>query len=368
MSPKLFEEKEVGWVETPAFLTIVYKGKTATIRKTNKKDTNKYKKAKKAIESKDKASLVSMLFPKERIEKYTESRFIVDERSSTITDTKTNKKLHPVFVKKLDEFEKDSLPYKAFVKFWENLLKNPDQRSIDQLYNYLEHYHFPITSDGCFLAYKYVRELDNGKLVDSHSGRFDNSVGAIPVMNRKKCCSDPTVECASGLHVAAYKYASNCGSGNIIIEVKVNPKDVVSVPKDNRFQKLRCCRYEVIRRNIQECKKSYLKQGYWKIKKEEKKIVCFDEIKLSGMTAAEIVNEVHRQTGIKITTSLKNKKTILKKAINIFNQHGLGTEIITINLKNKTAKQIIDIIKETVGVTIQLSLKNKKSILCFFQN
>ena len=34
--------------------------------------------------------------------------------------------------------------------------------------------------------------------------------------------------------------------GNQIVICKVNPRDVVSVPSDSKFQKLRCCQYEVV--------------------------------------------------------------------------------------------------------------------------
>mgnify|MGYP001275889994 CR=1 FL=1 len=34
--------------------------------------------------------------------------------------------------------------------------------------------------------------------------------------------------------------------GNQIVICKVNPRDVVSVPSDSKFQKLRCCEYEVV--------------------------------------------------------------------------------------------------------------------------
>src|SRR6056297_1854153 len=44
-----------------------------------------------------------------------------------------------------------------FCLFLDNLMSNPSDRSIDELFGFLEHRHMPITRDGCFLAYKTVR-------------------------------------------------------------------------------------------------------------------------------------------------------------------------------------------------------------------
>jgi hypothetical protein len=63
--------------------------------------------------------------------------------------------------------------------------------------------------------------------------------------------------CGKGLHVGAIDYAKSYGGinldedgdndgGNQLMICKVNPRDVVSVPTDHKFQKLRTCRYEVV--------------------------------------------------------------------------------------------------------------------------
>jgi hypothetical protein len=44
-------------------------------------------------------------------------------------------------------------------------------------------------------------------------------------------------------YVASY---GSVNSGDRIVIVKVNPADVVSVPKDCSYQKVRTCRYEVV--------------------------------------------------------------------------------------------------------------------------
>jgi hypothetical protein len=51
--------------------------------------------------------------------------------------------------------------------------------------------------------------------------------------------------CSVGLHVGTYDYASNFTLN--VLEVHVNPRDVVSVPTDSNWAKVRCCRYVVIK-------------------------------------------------------------------------------------------------------------------------
>ncbi len=137
-------------------------------------------------------------------------------------------------------FKEQGLPFEPLVKFAEKLLKNPSFRSRKMLYKFLEHNGHPITKEGNFIAYKKVRT----DFTDCHSGKFDNSIGTIVKMDRRDVDDDPANTCSSGLHVAAYKYASNFSSGHLL-EVEINPEDVVAVPNDYDGEKMRVCKYEV---------------------------------------------------------------------------------------------------------------------------
>ena len=60
-------------------------------------------------------------------------------------------------------------------------------------------------------------------------------------------CDDHTKGCSAGLHVGTYDYACNwAGSGGVVVLVTFNPKDIVSVPSDCEFQKIRVSNYEVL--------------------------------------------------------------------------------------------------------------------------
>jgi len=130
--------------------------------------------------------------------------------------------------------------------FLVNLEKNPSRRSVEELYTFLEKCNLPITEDGYFLAYKKVRE----DWMDLYSGTVSNVIGAKPRMSRNKVDDDFRVGCSKGYHVASKEYYNESGygsgDGNRLIVVKVNPEDVVSVPEECNFTKMRVCAYEVI--------------------------------------------------------------------------------------------------------------------------
>jgi len=72
------------------------------------------------------------------------------------------------------KFKEQKLPYDALLKFWENLKKNPSFNARKMLFKFLEHNGHPMTSDGCFIAYRGVTE----DFKDPHTKTFDNSLGA----------------------------------------------------------------------------------------------------------------------------------------------------------------------------------------------
>jgi hypothetical protein len=157
-----------------------------------------------------------------------------------------------VVVDRIVNFIENGIDANPLLKFLDNLMKNPNRESVEQLYLFLEHGNMPITDDGCFLAYKYLQddylsyscghEVVKVNGIES-MGHIDNSIGNVVEMERDEVDSDPNSACSVGLHVGAYPYVQ--GSSNIVI-VKVNPRDVVSVPRDYSNQKMRTCKYEVV--------------------------------------------------------------------------------------------------------------------------
>lgn len=153
--------------------------------------------------------------------------------------------VHGAISKRILEFMSKGLPFQPLVNFLNNLMENPSMQSQTELYDFLEHQYLPITEDGFFLAYKAVRS----DYMDKYAGKFRNKVGDVCEMRRAKVDDNRGVGCSQGLHAGALNYVAGYGSvdaGDKIVIVKINPKDVVSVPNDCNCEKLRTCRYEVV--------------------------------------------------------------------------------------------------------------------------
>ena len=142
--------------------------------------------------------------------------------------------------------------YKYLVNFLDKLYTNPSEASRASLYEYLDRHKFAITPSGDIIAYKGVtREglsIHSGQAIVNDvvmKGQIPNAVGSVIEMPRKKVNNDTSVGCSHGLHAGSFEYARNFGHGKLL-KVVINPRDVVSVPDDCHFQKIRVCRYTVL--------------------------------------------------------------------------------------------------------------------------
>ena len=156
---------------------------------------------------------------------------------------------------KVRSIAQQGLPVKLFVKFWENLQANPSANSVRELYDFLSYKELPITEDGFFIAYKGVNRNGyscHGNLntkvlqgVVDDTGRIENNVGDTIEVLRRDVDDDRDHSCSFGLHVGSLNYAKSFSNGRVLI-VKINPADVVSVPKDCSSQKCRVSKYKII--------------------------------------------------------------------------------------------------------------------------
>jgi hypothetical protein len=275
------------------------------------------------------------------IQKYSEGNFQIESETGTVKID--GQVIQDVITNRIIDFYKQKLPYLPLVNFWRNITQNPSEESQKHLYLFLEANKMPITHDGCFIGYKKVMANDNGDLVDCYSKTFCNNVGAVVVVDRANVDPDRNQTCSRGLHVAAFDYAANNYSGSHLLEVKVNPKDVVAVPTDYSNQKMRVCRYEVVAINkMEEIKKDLIDDKELKGKKKESKKqltaekskIIEDKVKavkalepgsrvnLEEFSAKQIISIVRSMTDAKITLSVKNKKAIVKKAYSILTAKG----------------------------------------------
>lgn len=151
--------------------------------------------------------------------------------------------------------------WEPLVKFWEKIAQNPDAHSQENLYRWLQTHEFSITAEGDIVGYKGVqlgRDADGNEQFQSiHAGpavvdglavngHVPNTPGSVVTMPRAKVQHDPAVGCHTGLHVGTWGYAS--GFGPVVLEVHVNPRDVVSVPTDCGDAKMRVSKYTVVQK------------------------------------------------------------------------------------------------------------------------
>lgn len=78
---------------------------------------------------------------------------------------------------------------------------------------------------------------------DHHSGKFRIRLGHIVQMDRSKTDSDQTHTCSSGLHCASKDWLESNYFGTVGMRVLVNPTDIVAIPPEDSYGKMRTCAY-----------------------------------------------------------------------------------------------------------------------------
>jgi hypothetical protein len=151
--------------------------------------------------------------------------------------------VHSTLASRVLSFLEAGLDCVHLFKFILKLNLNPSKRAVDELYTFLEHRALPITDNGNFLAYKAVRE----DFTDKYTGKFLNTIDSVLEMPRNKVDDDKNVGCSYGFHAGTVEYAKEfMGREGHLMIVEINPADVVSIPTDCQFQKLRTSKYKVV--------------------------------------------------------------------------------------------------------------------------
>ena len=148
----------------------------------------------------------------------------------------------------ITNFKKLHIPYTALLNFWKKLQKNPTHVGKDSMIRFLEHNNVPILPNGNFLAYKGVIKTDKPNVFHSvQDSSFLYKFGVVAELPRDQCTVDIGNCCGPGLHVGGFSHAS--GYGDTIIDIEVDPADVVSVPTAED-SKCRACKVLPVRVNI----------------------------------------------------------------------------------------------------------------------
>ena len=186
----------------------------------------------------DEATILSLIDIATAVEDFGEGRVTV-EHGVVLYDANS---LHNTMTDRIISMMSEGFNITPMLLFLENLMENPDFRAVNELYGFLEATDLPITANGCFRAYKMVRD----DYTDHHTGKFDNSIGAVVEMPRNKVNPDKETTCADGLHFCSQSYLGFYGSGGRTVILEINPRDVVAIPVDYNNAKGRCCRYTVV--------------------------------------------------------------------------------------------------------------------------
>jgi len=161
---------------------------------------------------------------------------------------------------KLVSLLKYEMSLQPLINFLDNLYNNVSSQVISQLVRFLDYEELPITEDGCFIAYKGIRAdkySHHGNLevqllqgVRNERGHILNEEGHVIEIRRNQVNCNPDETCSQGLHVGSHSFALSYGP--ILATIKINPIDVVSVPTDYNGQKLRCCKYLVVKHEVKK--------------------------------------------------------------------------------------------------------------------
>ena len=150
-------------------------------------------------------------------------------------------------------------------RFLTRLEENVDPVIKPQLINFLtvslkdDPDSFQLDAEGNLIAYKGVAIVEDGETWQSYysgtaqvNGKvysqqpIPQQIGDIVTMPRHKVQANPYEGCSYGLHAGTIGYARNFGASGAVLKVKIHPEDIVSVPYDCRYQKIRTTKYEVL--------------------------------------------------------------------------------------------------------------------------
>ena len=232
LAPKFYNPDPIS-----GYITVFIEGKQYTIRATDQS----FPRAVEAYKVNDMEALLNIMSPALMIQKLYAKYENIEVKDGNVFVY--GEPITSVVATRILTFLAEGIDCVPIFKFITRLQNNPSKRAVDELYTFLEHENLPITSSGTFVAYKAIRN----NFFDKYSGSFDNSVGNVVEMPRNKVDDNKDVGCSKGLHAGTLEYASGyaCDNDKLVL-VEIDPADVVSIPTDCEFQKLRTCKYKVV--------------------------------------------------------------------------------------------------------------------------
>ena len=218
------------------FVTVMIGTKIQTIRPDSHPQYNTIREA---VKKRDWAAVEKLMSVKESIETFAKGHVKIENGELYYQ----GEVLHNGIVTRIMSMMNEGFDAAPLITFLENLMQNPSKAAVEELYEFLEQNSLPITEDGHFLAYKKVRD----DYLDFYTGKVSHKIGDKPEMPRNRVDDNRHRTCSYGLHFCSMEYLPSYhgGAGRVVI-VKINPRDVVSIPTDYNYSKGRACTYEVV--------------------------------------------------------------------------------------------------------------------------
>lgn len=210
--------------------------------------------------------------------------------------------------------------------FIRKLVENKFINAVEEVYDFCNAGDFEITKDGNLIAYKKVLK-DLGSVHDS--GATKHVIGEYTEVENFD--TNRHAVCSSGLHFCSRGYLDSY-SGDQVIAVEIDPRDIVSIPTDYSFQKGRCRRYKtlgILGRDgkLNTTNFSAMTDGKVKVvKSKKKKLEDQKEARQDARTGSRLqqtlelmavngndVNKVARIMGISPKTVRRNMQKLRKK-------------------------------------------------------
>jgi hypothetical protein len=162
---------------------------------------------------------------------------------------------------------KEDAPIDCFIQFWNKLNQNPSNKAVNRLYDFVDKHNITILPDGNLLLYRVVRRTEQPEVfIDIHTGTMNQAIGETISMTRNKVDDDSAVGCSRGLHCAAWGYTNYYGNAysgkDAVVNVSVNPANVVAIPDEMNMSKIRVCEFTILEENtnLTEIRQAYYNQ------------------------------------------------------------------------------------------------------------
>jgi len=159
--------------------------------------------------------------------------------------------------KMINEIIENGCEALPLLRFMEKLEKNPIEQSRESVLRWMGNNGVAIDKEGNILGFKYVKKTGDNCYTDCHTEKMSIKIDIPVEMPRHEVELNDAMCSASGLHVGTYDYVK---TEPCILLVKVDPTDIVSVPK-KEYAKIRCCRYTPIKELSTDDKLIYSKNS-----------------------------------------------------------------------------------------------------------